>query len=60
MAIAALKRKKRYEKQLQNIDGTLSTVEFQLEALQNAQSSKQVLDTMKVGAQALKKAHGNM
>lgn len=60
LAIAALKRKKRYEKQLQNIDGTLSTVEFQLEALQNAQSNKQVLDTMKAGAQALKKAHGNM
>ena len=60
VALAALKRKKRYEKQLQNIDGTLSTVEFQLEALQNAQSNKQVLDTMKVGAQALKQAHGNM
>nr|CAB3230650.1 charged multivesicular body protein 4b-like [Phallusia mammillata] len=60
MAINALKRKKRYEKQLQNVDGTLSTVEFQLEALQNAQSNKQVLDTMKVGAQALKKAHGNL
>lgn len=60
MAIAALKRKKRYEKQLQNIDGTLSTVEFQLEALQNAQSNKAVLDSMKIGASALKKAHGNM
>ena len=60
VALSALKRKKRYEKQLQNIDGTLSTVEFQLEALQNAQSNKQVLDTMKAGAQALKKAHGNL
>jgi len=60
MALAALKRKKRYEKQLQNIDGTLSTVEFQLEALQNAQSNKAVLDSMKTGAAALKKAHGNM
>lgn len=60
VALAALKRKKRFEKQLQNIDGTLSTVEFQMEALQNAQSNKQVLDTMKVGANALKKAHGNM
>jgi len=60
MAIAALKRKKRYEKQLQNIDGTLSTVEFQLEALQNAQSNKAVLDAMKMGSSALKKAHGNM
>ena len=59
-ALQHLKRKKRYEKQLQDIDGTLSTVEFQLEALQNAQSNKQVLDTMKVASGALKKAHGNM
>ena len=60
MAISALKRKKRYEKQLQNVDGTLSTVEFQLEALQSAHSNKEVLNSMKLGAQALKKAHGNM
>jgi len=60
VALQHLKRKKRYEKQLTDIDGTLSTVEFQLEALQNAQSNKQVLDSMKVGASALKKAHGNM
>jgi len=60
VALQHLKRKKRYEKQLTDIDGTLSTVEFQLEALQNAQSNKQVLDSMKIGASALKKAHGNM
>ena len=28
VALAALKRKKRYEKQLQQIDGTLSTIEL--------------------------------
>nr|XP_002125355.1 charged multivesicular body protein 4b-like isoform X2 [Ciona intestinalis]XP_009858985.1 charged multivesicular body protein 4b-like isoform X1 [Ciona intestinalis] len=60
MAIAALKRKKRFEKQLQNVDGTLSTVELQLEAVQNAESNKLVLDTMKTGAQALKQAHNHM
>ena len=60
MAIAALKRKKRYEKQLQNIDNTLSTVEFQLEALQNAKSNKQVLDAMKDGAATLQQIHGHM
>ena len=32
-ALQALKRKKRYEKQLQQIDGTLSTIEMQREAL---------------------------
>ena len=34
-ALQALKRKKRYEKQLQQIDGTLSTIEMQREALGN-------------------------
>ena len=32
-ALQALKRKKRYEMQLQQIDGTLSTIEMQREAL---------------------------
>ncbi|KAK2851176.1 hypothetical protein Q5P01_007452 [Channa striata] len=32
-ALQALKRKKRYEKQLAQIDGTLSTIEFQRDAL---------------------------
>ena len=35
-ALQALKRKKRYEKQLQQIDGTLSTIEMQREALGNS------------------------
>ncbi|KAG8141005.1 hypothetical protein E2320_003630 [Naja naja] len=35
-ALQALKRKKRYEQQLAQIDGTLSTIEFQREALENA------------------------
>jgi charged multivesicular body protein 4 len=39
-ALQALKRKKRYEKQLQQIDGTLSTIEMQREAL----GKKDVLD----------------
>ncbi len=34
--IAGSERKKRYEKQLAQIDGTLSTIEFQREALENA------------------------
>lgn len=33
-ALNALKRKKRYEKSLQQIDGTLTTLEYQREALQ--------------------------
>ena len=59
-ALMALKRKKRYEKQLQQIDGTLSTIEFQREALQNASTNTEVLNVMSVAAKALKSAHKNM
>jgi len=55
-----LKRKKRYEKQLQQIDGTLSTIEFQREALENASTNTEVLKVMGVAAKALKGAHNNL
>lgn len=59
-ALMALKRKKRYDKQLQQIDGTLSTIEFQREALQNASTNTEVLRVMGDAAKALKSAHKNM
>lgn len=59
-AIQALKRKKRYEKQLQQIDGTLSTIEMQREALESANTNTSVLQTMKNAADALKAAHQHM
>lgn len=59
-AIQALKRKKRYEKQLAQIDGTLSTIEFQREALENASTNTEVLKVMGVAAKAMKSAHANM
>ncbi|XP_057320550.1 charged multivesicular body protein 4b [Microplitis mediator] len=59
-AIQALKRKKRYEKQLQQIDGTLSTIEMQREALESANTNTTVLQTMKNAADALKAAHQHM
>lgn len=42
LALHALKRKKQYEKQLGQIDGTLSTIEFQREALENASTNAEV------------------
>jgi len=60
VALMALKRKKRYEKQLQQIDGTLSTIEFQREALQNATTNTEVLSVMGDAAKALKRAHKSM
>ena len=59
-AMNALKRKKRLETQLAQIDGTLSTIEFQREALENAQSNTEVLKTMSLAAKALKHAQQNL
>ncbi|KAK3857471.1 hypothetical protein Pcinc_036276 [Petrolisthes cinctipes] len=57
VALQALKRKKRYDKQLQQIDGTLSTIEMQREALESANTNTNVLQTMGEAAKALKFAH---
>ena len=43
VALSALQRKKRYEKQLQQIDGTLTTLEQQREALESANTNTAVL-----------------
>nr|XP_019966138.1 PREDICTED: charged multivesicular body protein 4b-like [Paralichthys olivaceus] len=59
-ALQALKRKKRYEKQLGQIDGTLSTIEFQREALENANTNTEVLKNMGFAAKALQGAHQHM
>lgn len=59
-ALQALKRKKRYEKQLTQIDGTLSTIEFQREALENANTNTEVLKNLGYAAKAMKSAHENM
>jgi len=60
LALHALKRKKQYEKQLGQIDGTLSTIEFQREALENASTNTEVLSVMGQAAKALKAAHNHM
>lgn len=60
MALNALKKKKRYDKQLQQIDGTLTTIEQQREALEGANTNTAVLQTMKSAADALKNAHKGM
>lgn len=57
VALNALKRKKRLEKQLLQIDGTLSTIEFQRESLENANTNTEVLKAMGFAAKAMKTAH---
>lgn len=60
LALQALKRKKRYDRQLLQIDGTLTTIEQQREALEGANTNTAVLQTMGEAAKALKKAHADM
>lgn len=59
-ALQALRRKKRLEQQLVQTDGTLSTLEFQREAIENATTNAEVLRTMELAARGMKKAYQDM
>lgn len=59
-ALQALKRKKRFEQQLIQIDGTLSTIEFQREALENATTNTEVMKNLGYAAKAIKGVHQTM
>lgn len=60
VALMALKRKKRLEQQLTQIDGTLSTIEFQREALENSHTNTEVLKNMGYASKALENVHKTM
>uniref|UniRef100_A0A0N5A1X9 Charged multivesicular body protein 4b n=1 Tax=Parastrongyloides trichosuri TaxID=131310 RepID=A0A0N5A1X9_PARTI len=59
-AMQALKRKNLYMKELEKIDGTLCTLDFQRQALENASTNSHIIQVLSGGAKALKKAHNNM
>uniref|UniRef100_A0A0N5BX74 Charged multivesicular body protein 4b n=1 Tax=Strongyloides papillosus TaxID=174720 RepID=A0A0N5BX74_STREA len=59
-ALQALKRKKQYEKQLVQLDGVLSTLDFQRQALENANTNANILQVLGDAAKALKRAHNSM
>jgi len=59
-ALQALKKKKRYETQLVQIDGTLSTIELQRENLESANTNTHVLQSMGEAARALKQSQAGM
>lgn len=59
-ALKALSRKRGYERQLQNIDGILNTLDSHIEALENAGTNMEVLNSMRYGASSLKAVHKNM
>ena len=60
MALQALKRKKRYEQQLTQIDGTLTTLEYQKDTLENASSNAEVLRVISDSAKAFKAANNDL
>lgn len=60
VALQALKRKKRYEKQLQQLDGTLSTIEIQRESLENVGYSMEVFKVMEETSKALSDIHKHL
>lgn len=57
VALQALKRRKRVEEQLRQIDGALEILEFQREALENARTNTELLKNMKFAARTLRQAH---
>ena len=59
VALKALKNKKRLEKQQKQLDGTLTTLDFQIDALENANTNVEVLGSMKFASEALKQAQMN-
>jgi hypothetical protein len=59
-ALMALKRKKRLESMLRQLDGTLTTVEMQRETLEQAKDNVAVLQAMKSAAASLQHAQQNL
>ncbi|XP_061164507.1 charged multivesicular body protein 4b-like [Saccostrea echinata] len=57
VALKALKKKKNFEKQLTEVDNTLSTIELQREDLENVGTTSTVLQVMKTAKEALQKAN---
>ena len=60
LALQALKRKKKYEQQLQQLDGTLTTIESQRATLESGNTNVAVFNAMGQASRALKTAHANM
>jgi len=60
LATAALRQKKMYETELVKLEGRRSTLEQQVNAIENANMSLETMKTMKQGAEVLKSIHGNL
>jgi len=59
-AIAALKRKKIYEGEVEKIGGARMTIETQVMAIEGANVSLETLNAMRLGAETMRNIHRNM
>jgi len=59
-AIAALKRKRIYENELEKIAGARMTIETQVIAIEGANVSLETLNAMRLGAETMRNIHRNM
>uniref|UniRef100_A0A1I7YFR1 Charged multivesicular body protein 4b n=1 Tax=Steinernema glaseri TaxID=37863 RepID=A0A1I7YFR1_9BILA len=59
-ALQALKRKKHFESQLNQLDNQILTIETQRQTLENASTNAEILKIMGLAAKSLKKAHKEM
>jgi len=60
IAIAALKRKRAYNNEIEKMMGSRMTIETQIMTIENANTNLQTLNAMKQGANALSHIHGKM
>lgn len=60
MAIAALKRKKHYDTQLQRIAGAIDKIQTQISMIEDAEHNKRIFDAMKKGGDAMKIINDSM
>jgi len=60
VAMMALRRKKQYETQIQQIQNTILTLEQQKNAIENAQIQIEAITALQAGAQTMKRINKNM
>ncbi|KAG4107116.1 Snf7-domain-containing protein [Neocallimastix lanati (nom. inval.)] len=60
IALAALKRKRAYNNEIEKMMGSRMTIETQIMTIENANTNLQTLNAMKQGASALSNIHGKM
>ncbi|KYQ88382.1 SNF7 family protein [Tieghemostelium lacteum] len=59
-ALLCLKKKKNFQRECDNLEGSQNTLTQQIFALENAKLNMEILNAMREGANSLQSLHGNM